>query len=97
MKEAKAALSAELNRISDAERWHILSEKMPSYVSSYSTDFSIVAILDACRELPAAVPVTKKLSRKCTKFFLECYDSDYITRKDFLSFVNKLMEEIENE
>lgn len=96
LKESKAALSAELNGISDAERWHILSEKMPSYVSSYLKDFSVVAILDECRKLQA-VPVGKKLFKKCTKFFLECYDSDYITRKDFLSFINKFMEETENE
>ena len=97
LKEAKAALNDELNEISDAERLNILSKKMPSYVSSYSKDFSVVAILDAFRNLQAAVPVTKKVFQKCTKFFLECYDSDYITRKEFLSFVNKFMEETENE
>lgn len=60
LKKAKAALNDELNEISDAERLNILFKKMPSYVSSYSKDFSVVAILDAFRNLQAAVPVTKK-------------------------------------
>lgn len=90
-------MDVELNGLSDAERLDILSKKMPSYVSGYSKDLTVIAILDAYRNLSAMIPVTKKVFRKCTNFFLECYDSDYITRKEFMDFVSKLMEETKNE
>ena len=97
LKAIREKLDAELNGLSDAERLDILSKKMPSYVSGYSKDLTVIAILDAYRNLSAMIPVTKKVFRKCTNFFLECYDSDYITRKEFMDFVSKLMEETKNE
>ena len=97
LKAIKEKLDAELNGLSDAERLDLLSKKMPSYVSGYSKDLTVIAILDAYRNLSAMIPVTKKVFRKCINFFLECYDSDYITRKEFMDFVSKLMEETKNE
>lgn len=89
LKEAKAALSTELNGVSDAERMDILFSKIPSYVSSYFKDFSVIAILDAYRDLPS-IQVSKKMFQKFAKFFLECYDEDYISRKECICFIKNL-------
>lgn len=97
LKAIKEKLDAELNGLSDAERLDILSGKMPSYVNGYSKDLTVVTILDAYRNLRTTVPVTRKRFKKCVEFFLNCYSNDYISRKDFYSFVEKLMEETENE
>ena len=97
LKAIREKLDAELNGLSDAERLDLLSKKMPSYVSGYSKDLTVIAILDAYRNLRTMVPVTKKVFRKCINFFLECYGSDYITRKEFMDFASKLMEETKNE
>ena len=96
LKEAKAALNDELNGISDAERMDILFSKIPSYISSYFKDFSVIAILDAYRDLPS-IQVSKKMFKKFAKFFLECYDEDYISRKECICFIENLVEDTENE